>query len=65
MATIYYEPTGCNCDNKTTYNQAAINAACTEALQLASGKKTLGNDKYPHVYNDYEKFNFAHAQKPY
>lgn len=24
-----------------------------------------GRDKYPHVYNDYEHFNFAHAAKPY
>ena len=60
-----YEPSGCNCDNKTTYDKDAINAACTEALQLASEKRTLGRDKYPHVYNDYEKFNFSHAQKPY
>ncbi|RDW59874.1 putative ribonuclease T1 [Coleophoma cylindrospora] len=66
MATIYYEPSGCNCDNKTTYDKAAINAACTEALKLASEKRTLGRDKYPHVYNDYEKFDFSsHAKKPY
>ncbi|KAF2085507.1 Ribonuclease/ribotoxin, partial [Saccharata proteae CBS 121410] len=24
-----------------------------------------GKDKYPHAYNDYEHFSFAHAQKPY
>jgi len=65
MATIYYEPTGCNCDNKSDYDQAAINAACTQALQLASEGQTLGRDKYPHVYNDYEDFQFSHAQKPY
>ncbi|PQE08348.1 extracellular guanyl-specific ribonuclease protein [Rutstroemia sp. NJR-2017a WRK4] len=66
MATIYDEPTGCNCDNKSTYDQSAINAACTEALRLASEKKTVGNDKYPHAYNDYENFKFLPAaQKPY
>jgi len=65
MATIYYEPSGCNCANQTTYDRDAINTACTEALKLASEKKTLGRDKYPHVYNDYEKFQFDHAQKPY
>ncbi|EJD34675.1 Ribonuclease/ribotoxin, partial [Auricularia subglabra TFB-10046 SS5] len=24
-----------------------------------------GKDKYPHAYNDYEHFAFAHAQAPY
>ncbi|KIK70135.1 hypothetical protein GYMLUDRAFT_53238 [Collybiopsis luxurians FD-317 M1] len=65
VATIYYEPTGCNCDNRTTYSQDDINAAATRALQLASEGQTLGEDKYPHAYNDYEKFNFPHAVKPY
>jgi hypothetical protein len=77
-----YEPEGCNCDNKTEYDRATINAACTQALNLASQGQTLGRDKYPHVYNgncslvpinlvksdplqDYEKFQFEHAQKPY
>ncbi|KAF8861359.1 hypothetical protein BDZ45DRAFT_703477 [Acephala macrosclerotiorum] len=55
MATIYYEPTGCNCDNKTSYDKAQINLACTQALNLAKEKETLGRDKYPHAYNDYEK----------
>ncbi|KAE9407764.1 Ribonuclease/ribotoxin [Gymnopus androsaceus JB14] len=61
---LYYEPTGCNCDG-TQYTQADINAAGAKALQLASEKKTVGKDKYPHVYNDYEKFSFQHANKPY
>lgn len=38
---IAYEPTGCNCDG-TSYSKQAINAACAEALKLASQKKTLG-----------------------
>jgi hypothetical protein len=46
-----YEPEGCNCDNKTEYDRATINAACTQALNLASQGQTLGRDKYPHVYN--------------
>ena len=46
-----YEPSGCNCDNKTSYDKDQINAACTQALQLASEGKTLGRDKYPHTYN--------------
>ncbi|KAH7869419.1 Ribonuclease/ribotoxin [Lentinula edodes] len=62
--TIFYEPSGCNCDG-TAYTEADINAAGAKALQLASEKKTLGEDKYPHVYNDYERFNFVHAMKPY
>ncbi|KAE9367606.1 Ribonuclease/ribotoxin [Stipitochalara longipes BDJ] len=65
MATIYYEPEGCNCDNKTEYDREAINAACTQALSLASQGKTIGRDSYPHVYNDYEKFSFQYAKKPY
>jgi len=65
MATIYYEPSGCNCDNKTTYSKSAINAACTQALSLASQGQTIGRDKYPHAYNDYEHFSFPHAQTPY
>ncbi|PMD55099.1 Ribonuclease/ribotoxin, partial [Hyaloscypha bicolor E] len=59
------EPEGCNCDNKTEYDRAAINAACTQALSLASQGQTLGRDKYPHVYSDYEKFSFQYAKKPY
>jgi len=46
-----YEPEGCNCDNKTEYDRAAINAACTQALSLASQGQTIGRDSYPHVYN--------------
>ncbi|CAD6446833.1 2bd7bcb1-edf0-4af4-a5fd-05812858634f [Sclerotinia trifoliorum] len=66
MATIYDEPVGCNCDNESTYDQATIDAACKQALKLASEKKTVGRDKYPHVYNDYEKFTFLPAaKKPY
>ncbi|MCJ1405399.1 hypothetical protein MMC11_008627 [Xylographa trunciseda] len=64
MAEIYYEPSGCNCDGKD-YAEADINAAATKALELASQGQTLGRDKYPHVYNDYEHFTFSHAQTPY
>ena len=46
-----HEPSGCNCDNKTTYSKSAINAACTHALSLASQGETTGRDKYPHAYN--------------
>ncbi|MCJ1247218.1 hypothetical protein MMC30_004432 [Trapelia coarctata] len=64
MAEIYYEPTGCDCDGKG-YSQADINAAATKALELASQGQTLGRDRYPHAYNDYEHFSFSHAQAPY
>ncbi|MCJ1354340.1 MAG: hypothetical protein MMC33_004328 [Icmadophila ericetorum] len=50
---------------ETDYTSDAINAAAQEALQLASQGQTLGRDRYPHVYNDYEHFQFSHAQKPY
>jgi hypothetical protein len=50
-SNLDYEPSGCNCDNKTTYDQSAINTACTQALNLASQGKTIGRDKYPHAYN--------------
>ncbi|MCJ1416056.1 hypothetical protein MMC32_002391 [Xylographa parallela] len=64
MAEIYYEPSGCNCAG-TDYAKADINAAANKALELASQGQTLGRDKYPHVYNDYEHFTFSYAQKPY
>ena len=51
LCFLDYEPSGCNCDNKTEYNKAQINSACTQALNLASQRKTLGRDKYPHAYN--------------
>ncbi|ESZ95799.1 hypothetical protein SBOR_3816 [Sclerotinia borealis F-4128] len=66
MSTIYDEPTGCNCDNESTHDQSAIDAACKQALLLAFEKKTVGEDKYPHAYNDYEDFIFLPAaKKPY
>jgi len=63
-AYISYEPTGCDCDG-TEYTRNDINVAANKALQLASQGQTLGRDKYPHAYNDYEHFNFSHTQKPY
>ncbi|KAA6411977.1 MAG: guanyl-specific ribonuclease F1 [Lasallia pustulata] len=64
MAEIYYEPSGCDCDG-TEYTNDDINNAATAALKLASEGQTLGRDKYPHAYNDYEHFSFQHAVKPY
>ncbi|KAJ7464300.1 Ribonuclease/ribotoxin [Mycena galericulata] len=62
---IFDLPSGCNCDNKSEYTEADILAAATRALELASQGQTIGRDKYPHAYNDYEKFKFDNAQKPY
>jgi len=45
-ADITYEPSGCNCDG-TSYTKAAINAAATKALQLASQGQTLGKSLQP------------------
>jgi len=64
MATIYYEPSGCNCDGQD-YTSEDISNAANAALKLASEGKTSGNDKYPHTYNDYEHFSFQHASAPY
>jgi hypothetical protein len=36
---------------KTEYDRAAINSACTQALNLASQGQTIGRDAYPHAYN--------------
>ncbi|KAJ9256537.1 hypothetical protein DTO271D3_6736 [Paecilomyces variotii] len=63
-AEIYYLPSGCNCDG-TGYTRTDIQNAADKALSLASQHQTLGRDKYPHAYNDYEHFSFKHAQKPY
>lgn len=49
----------------TGYTRADIQQAADKALSLASQGQTLGRDKYPHAYNDYEHFSFSHAQKPY
>ncbi|KIY51477.1 ribonuclease-domain-containing protein, partial [Fistulina hepatica ATCC 64428] len=56
---------GCNCGGVSDYTKADINAAAKRALELASEGRTIGRDKYPHVYNDYERFSFTHAKKPY
>ncbi|KAL1967823.1 hypothetical protein VTN77DRAFT_2512 [Rasamsonia byssochlamydoides] len=63
-AEIYYLPSGCNCDG-TGYTRTDILNAAEKALSLASQGQTVGRDKYPHAYNDYEHFNFKHALKPY
>ncbi|KAI9835761.1 MAG: hypothetical protein M1819_001940 [Sarea resinae] len=64
MAEIQYEPSGCNCDG-TDYTKTDIQNAASKALQLASQGQTIGRDRYPHAYNDYEHFSFTHAQAPY
>lgn len=51
MCKIDFEPSGCNCANISSYDKAQINAACTQALKLASEKQTVSRDKYPHVYS--------------
>ncbi|KAJ7090521.1 hypothetical protein C8R44DRAFT_648237, partial [Mycena epipterygia] len=55
-------PAGCNCASRTTYNGTDIQAACDQALTLASEGKTVGNDKYPHVYNGEFVCVFHYAQ---
>lgn len=43
-AEIFYLPSGCDCDG-TDYSQSSIEAACQEALVLASQGRTEGKDK--------------------
>ncbi|KJR89908.1 ribonuclease T1 [Sporothrix schenckii 1099-18] len=40
------------------YWQEDIDAALAKGYSLYQSGKTLGSDKYPHQYNDYEGFSF-------
>lgn len=37
----------------------------SDRASIQSQGQTVGRDKYPHAYNDYEHFNFKHASAPY
>lgn len=43
----------------TCYYQTTIDAAVAKGYSLFQSGKTLGSDKYPHEYNDYEGFDFS------
>lgn len=45
----------------TCYYQTTIDAAVAKGYSLYQSGKTLGSDKYPHQYNDYEGFDFSIA----
>jgi len=49
--------------NKYSVSQltSAVQAGCNYSQQ----KKTVGSDKYPHTYNDYEGFGFGGVTGPY
>ncbi|KAL1633576.1 hypothetical protein SLS58_011028 [Diplodia intermedia] len=64
MPTIYYEPSVCNCDG-VDYSKADIENAASLALELAKKGRTIGNDKYPHIHNNRDRFDFPHASLPY
>jgi len=61
--TISAEPSSSNCAG-TKYSQSQIDAAATAALTYYSSGSTVGSDKYPHKYNDYEGFTFT-CSSPY
>ncbi|KAI0883340.1 ribonuclease-domain-containing protein [Annulohypoxylon maeteangense] len=42
----------------TCYWQSDIDAAVKQGYNYQQQGKTVGSGKYPHVYNDYEGFNF-------
>ena len=42
-----------------TYSSANVAAAQKAGCNYESEGKTVGTDKYPHQYNDYEGFNFT------
>lgn len=44
---------GSNC-----YSSSAISAAVSKGYSLYQDDDTLGSDKYPHQYKDYEGFDF-------
>jgi hypothetical protein len=48
----------------TYYSQQNIDDAATTALSYYASGETVGNDKYPHQYKDYEGFSFL-CSAPY
>jgi NADH:ubiquinone oxidoreductase subunit K len=48
----------------TSYSQSNINDAATAALNYYAQGQTVGDDSYPHQYNDYEGFSFS-CSAPY
>lgn len=76
---ISSEPSSSDCDGQfpllstsyssdgkagTTYSQSDIDNAATAALYYYANGETIGKDKYPHQYNDYEGFEFE-CSAPY
>lgn len=59
-STIYHQLTFTG----TYYSQTDIDNAATAALSYYANGETVGNDKYPHRYNDYEGFDFS-CSAPY
>jgi hypothetical protein len=50
---------------KNDYTTKQITAAVSAGCQYWQDKKTVGSDKYPHKYNDYEGFDFGGVDGPY
>ncbi|KAI4089451.1 MAG: hypothetical protein LQ348_002556 [Seirophora lacunosa] len=48
----------------TCYYQSTINAAVSQGCNYLNRGQTVGSNRYPHVYNNYEGFDFA-AASPY
>ncbi|KAL8827954.1 MAG: hypothetical protein Q9170_006802 [Blastenia crenularia] len=49
----------------TCYYQSDINEAVAQGCNYLKKGQTVGSGSYPHVYNDYEGFNFPSASPWY
>ncbi|KAI5856998.1 Ribonuclease/ribotoxin [Tricharina praecox] len=55
--------TGANC-NGYVFTKAAVQAAANEALDHLVSSSTVGDNDYPHQYNNYEGFSFNSGCAP-
>lgn len=55
----------CGVSNANFYGDAQVAAAVTAACNLFKAGKTLGTNKYPHKFNNGEKFKFNGVKGPY
>lgn len=56
---------GCGVKNAAFYGDAQVAAAVKQACSLLQKKQTVGTNKYPHKFNNGEKFKFNGVKGPY
>ncbi|KAM0481801.1 hypothetical protein ACHAPX_003128 [Trichoderma viride] len=56
---------GCGVKQASFYGDAQVAAAAQKACTLFKAKQTIGTNKYPHKFNNGEKFKFNGVKGPY